>query len=266
MGLEVCGYMLALAFSIQGSRYPIGQADAGMMVALTGGLSFVPLWMYSTSLHVKAHDGNTQMFICVSNFLIAGVLAPLAIIYDSKLIGFLTILAVYGALGFVCGAFGLGYYVGFHGESAMGRCTVASVMLIVTFTTVRLFAADLAFVRPFATGAMCLGNVMYFLGTLISSSKWLCEDSEYTVRQAIMVGSLVAALLVGNILALHSMSNTATTFLVLWLMEKQMEIKWGDLSILVVFANFVALYFISHYLYTHPEHIVSLFDPTGFYS
>jgi hypothetical protein len=264
---ELFGYMLALAFSIQGSRYPAGQADAAIMVALTGGLAFIPLWMYSTKLHVHTSGGNEKLFLSITNSLLAATLAPLAVLHDSRLIGFLTILAVYGALGFVCGAFGLGYYIGFNGKDALGRCIAASIILIVTFTIVRLCAVDLAFMRPFATGAMCLGNVMYFLGMLIASSRFNCTyGGKYAARQAVMIGSLIAALLVGNIYALSSMSNTATTFLVLWLMEKQMEVQWQSFGIVVIFANFVFLYFVSHYLHTHPEHIVSLFDPTGLYS
>eukprot|EP00746_Dinoflagellata_sp_MGD_P078416 gnl/MRDRNA2_/MRDRNA2_31362_c0_seq2.p1 gnl/MRDRNA2_/MRDRNA2_31362_c0~~gnl/MRDRNA2_/MRDRNA2_31362_c0_seq2.p1 ORF type:complete len:456 (+),score=41.66 gnl/MRDRNA2_/MRDRNA2_31362_c0_seq2:111-1478(+) len=264
---EVCGYMLALAFSIQGSRYPAGQEDAAMMVALTGGLALLPLWLYSTKLHVHTSGGNEKIFMAVTNSLLAATLAPLALIHDSRLIGFLTILAVYGALGFVCGAFGLGYYIGFAGEEAITRCITASVLLIVTFTTLRICAADLTFMRPFATGAMCLGNVMYFLGLLIWSSKSRSyrEAPPYVARQAIMIGSLLIALLVGNVFSLNSMSNTATTFLVLWLMEKELEVRWSGFGVVVLFANFVFLYFISHYLHTHPEHIVSLFDPTGLY-
>lgn len=146
-------------------------------------------------------------------------------------------------------------------------CLLASVLRIVTFTIVRLGFVDLAFMRPFATGAMCLGNVMYFLGMLIVSDSWHCSRrSIYIVRQAVMIGSLLVALLIGNVLALPSMANTATTFLVLWFMDKERETQWGSMGIVVVFANFVFLYFISHYLHTHPEHITSLFDPTGLYS
>lgn len=110
---EACAYALALGFSVQGSRYPVGhgQDSAAVMVALTGGLSFVPCWMYSTSLHVKTPGGNKDLFMMVSNFCIASVLAPLALVHQSMLIGILTILAVYGAISFISEAFGLGYYV-----------------------------------------------------------------------------------------------------------------------------------------------------------
>ena len=61
------------------------------------------------------------------------------------------------------------------------------------------------------------------------------------------------------------MHNTAATFFVLWLMEKQIEIDWGAAWLVVVFANCVALFFLAHYLHTHPALIPSLVDPMGVY-
>jgi len=81
-----------------------------------------------------------------------------------------------------------------------------------------------------------------------------------------MIGSLVVALLVGSVYVMPSMTNTATTYMVLYLMEKELEIRWGPgFGVVVLFANFVGLYFIAHYLHTHPRHIVSLFDAEGLY-
>ena len=59
------------------------------------------------------------------------------------------------------------------------------------------------------------------------------------------------------------MANTATTSLVLWIIERETEVKWGGFGIEIMFLNFIFLYFVAHYLHTHPEHIVSLFDPAG---
>lgn len=48
---EACGYALAFMISVQSYRYPESQAQAAMMVGITGGLAFMPLWGYSTFLH-----------------------------------------------------------------------------------------------------------------------------------------------------------------------------------------------------------------------
>merc|ERR1719421_1093693 len=124
-------------------------------------------------------------------------------------------MAVYGALGFMFGAFGFGFFVGFRSRDSTHRCIAASVLLITAFLFVRVSGVNSSYMRPFATGAMCLGNIMYFLGLLIVSSKWHCSDGSYVVHQVLMLGSLVVAMLLGSVFGVPSMANTATTFLVL---------------------------------------------------
>lgn len=261
---EVAAYALAFAFSAQGCRYTQTQAQPAMMVALTGGLAFMPCWVYSTGMHATG-SGDKDKFFMVSCALLVMDLMPLAILHDSSLIGFLTVLALYGCLGFFFAAFGFGFMIGFSSDSALQRCVAASVWLVLFFSSCRILGLDPKYVHPFATGAMCLGNVMYFLAMLILSSQWRCSRREYTMKQIAMIISLIVALFVGFVFAMPAMSNTATTFLVLWLMEKEMEIRWGGASIVVLFLNFVALYFIALYLHTHPEYIVAMFDAKGLF-
>lgn len=205
----------------------------------------------------------------LSNGLMAMALVPLAVIHGSSLIGFLAVLTIYGGLGFFVAAFGRGFLIGFSGKDSCHRCVAAAALTILIFTSLRVAGMDPAFLRPFGTGAMCLGNVMYFLGLLIISGRepWARGSNlrGYLARQAWMLLSLLLALFFGHVFALPSMANTATTFLVLWTMEKQLEVKWGGWGIVVLFANFLFLYFVAHYLHTHPEHLLSLFDPSGIY-
>mmetsp|Transcript_13071 Transcript_13071/g.35871 ORF Transcript_13071/g.35871 Transcript_13071/m.35871 type:complete len:228 (-) Transcript_13071:201-884(-) len=224
----------------------------------------IPCWAYSTALHVKTRDGNQAQFFMLSNALIAATLAPLAIAHDSRLIGFVAVLAVYGAMGFLFQAFGFGFLVGFDSRDALYRCLASSVLLVVLFTSLRIFGLSPRFMRPFATGAMCLGNVMYFLAMLIISSNFR-RDANYKACNAIMLASLVLAVLVGSVFALPAMSNTACVFFVLWAMTKETEQKWGEFVIVVIFLNFVAMYYVAHYLNTHPELVTSMFNPEGLY-
>jgi len=118
---------------------------------------------------------------------------------------------------------------------------------------------------PFALGARVLGNVGYFLALLLCSSKWRTRRGGlgYHSSNGLMIFSLVVAAFVGSVFALPSYTNTAGTFFVLWIMEKEMEARWGSATIAVLFVNFVALYFIAHYLQTHPQVITSIFDPSA---
>lgn len=263
--LEAAAYTVAFAFSVQGSRYSEGQAGAALNVALTGGLAFVPCWVYSTTLHVESSGGHTDEFCVITGTLLMLTLTPLASMHSSRLIGFLAVLSLYGALGFFVAAFPFGYMVGFSGEDALQRCLLASVMLIIGFAGLRMAGIDAPKLQPFAAGAMCLGNVMYFLALLIQSSRWR-HSRTYWQWQTGMACSLLAALFVGNVYALPSMANTATTFMLLYFFQKQIEVKWDSgFAIVVFFCNFVGLYYLAHYLHTHPEHIASMFDARGLY-
>merc|ERR1712066_671254 len=190
----------------------------------------------------------------------------MGITHDSRLAGFLAVLALYGALGFIFFSFGFGFVIGFDSKDAMVRSAGTSLVLVAGFSLARLAELDPTYIRPFATAAMVLGNVVYFLALLIYSARWRSCAASYALRQCLMLVSLVVALFVGNVFSIPSMSNTATTFLVLWLMEKELEVEWGSgPGMVVLFLNFVGMYFLALYLHTHPEHVVSLFDARGLY-
>eukprot|EP00933_Yihiella_yeosuensis_P019882 TRINITY_DN16032_c3_g1_i1.p1 TRINITY_DN16032_c3_g1~~TRINITY_DN16032_c3_g1_i1.p1 ORF type:complete len:456 (-),score=54.66 TRINITY_DN16032_c3_g1_i1:54-1421(-) len=269
-GWEWIFYLITYSISVQSARYPAEQQSAAAMVALTGGLLFGPCWMYSTQRHVTGSSKSMDGFLSLTFTLQALNTASLALLHNDSLLGWATILAVYGALGFVFGAFCCGFFVGFESEDATLRAIFASVALVVTFTSLRISGAGVTVLRPFASAAMCMGNVMYFLALLIKCGRfnyyWRNNKGfSYGQMQAAMVGSLLAAMLIGNVYVLPSMANTATVFFVLYLLQKECEVNWGGALIVVIFANFVGLYYIAHYLTTHPQLVSSMFDPTGIY-
>jgi len=261
---ELIAYELAILLSVEGARYPTG-SDAGINVSLLGGLLFLPCWAYSTGLHMSSSGGNKDKFLVLSHVMVASILVPLAVIHQSQLIGFLAVLAVYGSLGFIFLAFGFGFLIGFDSKDALLRCVAASVVLIVGFGSMRVAGLSPTWLRPFAVGAMCLGNVMYFLGMLIATSCIRRHEGHYYAWQGAMVASLAAALLVGCVFAIPAMTNTACTFLVLWLLEKQLEINWNHWAIVVIFFNCLGLCLVSLWLNHHPEFILALFNAKGVY-
>ena len=116
---------------------------------------------------------------------------------------------------------------------------------------------------------MAMGNTMFFLSLLILCSKWhdsspsLC--SQYWLWNGVMVFAIAVVMLMGYVYELPSMRNAAATFLVLWVLEKQAEVKWGNAAAAVLFANFAALFGLAYYLQSRPELLLSLFDPHGMY-
>ena len=64
-----------------------------------------------------------------------------------------------------------------------------------------------------------------------------------------------------NAAPLQALSNTAITFFVLWLMEKQVEVfKVGLLSMFFVC---ITLFMASHQLSSRPDFLLKMFDPSG---
>jgi len=262
---ELLAYAAAFLLSAQSCRYPVQHASAATLVGLSGAVGVVPCWAYSTALWAEKSFGKEEEFATLSSALLAFSLAPLALLHASSLIGCFTVASIYAACGFVMGPFLGGFYIGFRSLDAVWRCLLVSAALIVTFAILKIGHLLGPWAAPFAMGAMTLGNVGYFLALLIVSSQWRSRRAglSYGTSNALMLLSVVAAALVGSVFAMPSCVNTASTFFVLWVMEKEMEANWGPAAIAVLFCNFVVLYFLAHHLHTHPEIITSLFDPAG---
>jgi len=259
---ELVAYAISFLFSAQSCRYPVQHASAATLVGLTGGLGFLPCWSYSTALWTEKTCGKEEEFTALTGTLLALSLAPLALVHGSSLLGFCTVTATYVACGFVMGPLFGGFYIGFRSLGAVWRCLLVSAAFIVVFAALHVIHARGPF-APFALGARVLGNFGYFLALLIASSEWHRGVLSYGASNGLMLASIVAAALVGNVFALPSYTNTASTFFVLWIMEKELEAKWGPGGIAVLFVNFVALYLLAHHLHTHPEIITSLFDQSA---
>jgi len=260
----VAAYVLATAFTAQGSRYPDLHSDAASIVCLAGGLAFVPAWVYSTKLHTPVGD-NVDAYMCVSGCMLCGVLVPLSLIHQSPLIGFFAVLSLYAALGFVFAAFGLGFVIGFDGSDSTRRCLVASIVLVLLFSSFRVSGVEPLYIQPFAVGVMSLGNVMYFLALLILSSEWHSSKETYMIYQVAMIASITATLLLGCVFSMPAMTNTALTFLVLYILEKELEFDWHGFYVVVAFLNFAALFCLALFMHNHAGDIVTLFDPKGLY-
>jgi hypothetical protein len=284
---ELCAYAVAFFLSAQSCRYPVQHGSAAALVGLTGALGFAPAWAYSTSLWAKTSPGKEQEFMALTGALLALSLAPLAIIHASSLVGFFAIASMYVACGFVVGPVFGGFYIGFRDSDAVMRCLLVSAGIVVTLAVLAAkdFGIDMhtssslrgtldprdavltgsLLLAPFALGARVLGNVGYFLALLLCSSKWRRNKAGlgYPASNGLMLLSLVAAAFVGSVFARPSYTNTSVVFFVLWVMQKEMDFKWGGASVAVLFVNFVALYFIAHFLNTHPSVITSIFDPSA---
>lgn len=257
--LEAVFYAVSLLFSAQGMRYPSVHSHAARMVSTTGAVLFLPCLAYSLWLHLKSTKGDPRVLTGVCSFLITLELVPQAIAHGSSVLGFFAVLAFYGGLGFHCGAFFGGYFVGFEDRRSLWICLFASAFLVTGFTTLRACRVDVRLLRPFSCGVVVLGNVCYFLALLILSFDWRPWRQSLPAK-IVNACSLVVAAAAGSILGIRAMTATAVTFGVLFAMSLEAQVNFGGASVVVVFINFLALYAAAHTLSTHPGFVAGIFD------
>merc|ERR1711907_892197 len=165
---------------------------------------------------------------------------PWALHYQSKLYGYITTVAAYNALGFGVAHQRLCWFIGFNSEQAMHRVCASSLCLVSMFLSLKLSGAanDSLLLTPFGSATSVFGTIMLFLSLLV----------------------LLNA--VGHTFGLVGMANTATTFGVLWTMEKygefHLEHRWNGWVLLLMFS--VVAWRGSLYLHAHPDYIVSMFS------
>jgi len=265
---ELFSYVICWTFMAEGFR---GPPDSGFFLSLTGLGGLVVAFGYSTALHGHkvSKEANPEALAQMMHSWLALCWTPFAIHFQSRFIGFMCVVAVYVVLGFNVVCFGLCYCIGFSKKEALQRCIVMSLLLLLLFGGLRIYGIDPLYLSPFSSAATIFGSVVLFLGLLIYSSRWYHGDYRssnmvhtYVQRQIYMITSLIAACLVGALYSLEGMFNTGIVFLVLYVVEKYVELhvdmKWN--SWLLVFLISVGMYPVALWLHQHPDFVVSVFN------
>jgi len=258
--LEPIGYLTSYIVIVQSLRY---QETVGMFVALTGITGFVGMYFYTVVMHEIDPNKNAELkqFLFFATIALANV--PLALLFDSRLFGFVTVIAAHMAIGFSVACYGLCYCIGFKDKQAIQRSVVTSMITIPLFFIMRNMDEYSEYCGPFMQPVYVFSTVVYLLGLLIVSSPFYYSRSNtdgYFSAQLMMIVSLLAFTFCGSVYGVPSFFNVGTTFAVLYLMEKTLEIElFRDGGIVVIFLMFVGMYFASMFLYTHPGFLLSLF-------
>jgi hypothetical protein len=117
-------------------------------------------------------DASRQLLFSV----VAITIAPWAVVFDSTLLAYAAVFAVYTVIGFSFACFGLCYVVGFTSRSALQRVVVTSfiVLSLTTFAhiSVDAFAVGSAY-HAFGTPLAVCGALTFFLGMLSRSSAFV---------------------------------------------------------------------------------------------
>jgi len=248
--------------------FAVFHPEAAVFVAATSAaLALGPCFGYSSALWAAKLKGGDREALCslVSAWACA-TLTPLALAHASPLLAYLATFAAYSALGFSVGCRGLCWVVGFHSKRAVERVCATSALLLASHLAVRE-ARGRAALGPFDSPLSVVGALTLYLALLIVSSLYYERGrrAEKRTRYALLNLATMAALLLGAaggwVCGVPGLANTATTFTVLWLVEKyaelHLEARWNGWFLLLLLS--LSAYKGALWMHDHPAFVASMF-------
>ena len=239
-------------------------SDNGFYVGLLGIGVYLLLLIYSASEHETASGKQYELKRTAFLFMILSVLAPCALLYNSRFLGAMTVLCLEFMFGFAAGSYGLTYYVGFHDDDPLNRTIGASWLQMVLFGALRLHPTTAAVSSVFAWGFKMIGVNVYFLALLIASfgaHRYHRQPREVAAR-CLMVVSLIVAFYVGNVMGVEAENNIAWVYLAFFLLELyDNEVKVNPSCEAIKWFFFVtALAGGVWYVKNHPKLLIALYS------
>jgi len=267
-GFSFLAFLICFWFEVQGQRYP---SETGFYVSITGCLLAIPAWSYVVYRHTwtKSEEYQKLLYSMGSCVFLSLVWFPMAILHDSTFLGFLAVACFYHSMGFGFECTGLRWRIGFfgEGENSVTRVIYSSAIIMIACILLKCFGLTRhRYFSPFSTAFNTLGPITYFLGLLI-----LCNplynflfgtEGSYLRNNGIMIASLALILAVSYPLNIVPLRNTGLVFAVLYAFEKIAEqpIWSGGRFIVGLMLFFVALWWVSLFLHSHPDFIIVMFD------
>lgn len=248
---EAALYAGAIGLSVFGLTLGV----TGYLYGFIGVLLFVGALFFTVKAHSLKGDG-WGLFLIIMVY--AGVFAFL---YQSTLIGYVAVLALLCAAGFIADSFGLGYVIGFQDEKAVPIGTFAAFLVLGVHLVMRMNSVDQPYIQVFAPGAYWLGSFVGFLGLLIMSSKYYTNVSEFTGRyllsNVLMLFAGIGAILLGSYYGVPEIAKIGGTFLVLWTVEKYGEVTMHGLLSASFFGliGCVGLFWFANWALEHSDKI-----------
>merc|ERR1719321_1104029 len=122
----------------------------------------------------------------VAHLFHALMFAPMAVTLRSSLIGWLTVAASCGVLGFSVACGGLVTFIGFSSRDALARCLVVTCLANACFLVMMAVNRLPSWLHPFRAGVHTFAGPVYFLSLLIASSYYGPYRKYYFAMQLVM--------------------------------------------------------------------------------
>jgi hypothetical protein len=254
---EAIVWSLSYSLIIHASRYI--DTDSKVFICLTGLFGAMIAMTYTTYLHKPVLP--SKIYGMMVSMFFAIISLPLAVHFDSILIAFYGVFAMYSALGFGISVSGLCYYVGFENHEALERCLLSSFFLVIGLLWGHITRPDLMQTICVLIPALnVLGSVTYFIALLIKTHNTVHDA--YWPTQFWMILSLVSIGCLGSIYQIQSLRNVSMVFTVLYMMEKigDLVLRMTDSVAVLIFFISVMLWRASLYLHQNPTLLLSIFQ------
>jgi len=182
-----------------------------------------------------------------------------AIIMESKLIGLLTVASFEAFLGFSVMVLPFCYVIGFKNDQVIPRAMMTSVFLLIVYFAMLNSPALAPYLEIFSKGILYMASFVYFIGLLITSSKYYLNDKDpgYFWMQILTIASGVGAMYIGSVMNAPELRGIGGTFFFLYLIDKYIEIPglarhwaWGTF----IFGLF--LYGSAMFMKAHPSYFL----------
>jgi len=231
-------------------------------------LGMIGAMILSHHIHIKPVIQKRRRYdededISPHAFVLGAIWALVAILFDSQLIGFISVGAFMTAAGFFAGMYPMCICLGFQKEDNGIVATVIAGAVWVLYLVLGLCCPDLPEYQPFVPGLAFLGTFCYFLGLLIISNKWYLKYvynalDHYVPLQVVVVISGIAALYFGTAIGSAAVVGVGGTFFYIWLLQKYFEIvatarihaAWAMLFLAGI------LYFMAWHASKNPEYFI----------
>merc|ERR1719329_315289 len=262
---EALAHFLSLALVVQGVRLP---QDPGLVVCVSGIVGSGFSMLYSFRLHAaRLNNDKLESALVHFTYLVFGVLAcPLAVLFQSTLLGYLAVGCVLSFLGLSGAMSPLCYAIGWDDEESAVLSCAAGAFSVAAFGAARAAGLEIEVLAPFVSPVSVLGGLTYYLSLLILSSRHYtgtkAQENKYMAYNFGMLVSIVVWQAFGRIFGMVGLVSTSTVFLVLWCLEKSEELH-NHLGLngwfLILFGS-IFTYFAALWLHAHPDFVVSVFN------
>lgn len=182
------------------------------------------------ALHLKEETVNHPQFINIVSFICAIVWAGVALQYQSRLIGFLSVAAGYVTLNFMVRSTPFALMIGFSNEESIPIGMMASLVVVGWYVYIKLQGdANSVVAHVFSSGVLFMGPLVFFIGCLIVSTKWYHKDTgAYIACNILTLITLLACFFFGSLKGLGNLYNFACIIGSVYVMAKYIEIPWTE--------------------------------------